>query len=283
MTTARATCIAVFLGFVIPATAAAQDDEPEVGWHDVAEITFVLTDGNARSSTLGGKNLLEYLWANARFSFDAGGIRSESTTVERIAVGDSQEFRIAKQSDEEVTAENYFLRSRYDRNITDRFFWFVGGGWHRNTFAGIKNRYTGVGGIGNIWFESDVSGFRTDYGVTFTYQDNVEGDDQDFGGLRIGWDYWRQLTGNTRFDSVLLLDENLNEGSDFRTDFTNSLAVSMSEHLALKASYQVLFDNEPSGSLIPLVTLVGAPTETLVLAPLDEVDSIFTLALVIDM
>ncbi len=283
MTYARATCIAVFLCFMIPATTAAQDDEPELGWHDVAEITFVLTEGNAKSNTLGGKNMLEYLWVNARLSFDAGAIRTESTTVEKTAVGDSQEFQVAEQFDEEVTAENYFVRSRYDRDITDRFFWFVGSGWDRNTFAGIENRYTGVGGIGNIWYESDVSSFRTDYGITYTYQDNVEGKDEDFGGLRIGWDYWRQLTGNTRFDSVLFLDENLNEGSDFRTDFTNSLAVSMSENLALKASYQLLFDNEPSGELIPLVTLVGVPTGTLVLAPLDEVDSIFTLALVIDM
>jgi putative salt-induced outer membrane protein YdiY len=268
---------------MIPATTAAQDDEPELGWHDVAEITFVLTEGNAKSNTLGGKNMLEYLWVNARLSFDAGAIRTESTTVEKTAVGDSQEFQVAEQFDEEVTAENYFVRSRYDRDITDRFFWFVGSGWDRNTFAGIENRYTGVGGIGNIWYESDVSSFRTDYGITYTYQDNVEGKDEDFGGLRIGWDYWRQLTGNTRFDSVLFLDENLSEGSDFRTDFTNSLAVSMSENLALKASYQLLFDNEPSGELIPLVTLVGVPTGTLVLAPLDEVDSIFTLALVIDM
>ncbi len=283
MTYARATCIAVFLCFMIPATTAAQDDEPELGWHDVAEITFVLTEGNAKSNTLGGKNMLEYLWVNARLSFDAGAIRTESTTVEKTAVGDSQEFQVAEQFDEEVTAENYFVRSRYDRDITDRFFWFVGSGWDRNTFAGIENRYTGVGGIGNIWYESDVSSFRTDYGITYTYQDNVEGKDEDFGGLRIGWDYWRQLTGNTRFDSVLFLDENLSEGSDFRTDFTNSLAVSMSENLALKASYQLLFDNEPSGELIPLVTLVGVPTGTLVLAPLDEVDSIFTLALVIDM
>jgi putative salt-induced outer membrane protein YdiY len=280
---AWATCIVVFLGFMIPATAAAQDDETELGWHDVAEITFVLTEGNAKSNTLGGRNLLEYLWVNARLGFDAGAIRTESTTVEKTAVGDSQEFQVAEQFDEEVTAENYFVRSRYDRDISDSFFWFVGGGWDRNTFAGIENRYAGVGGIGNIWYESDVSSFRTDYGVTFTYQDNVEGEDEDFGGLRIGWDYWRQLTGNTRFDSVLFLDENLSEGSDFRTDFTNSLAVSMSENLALKASYQLLFDNEPSGSLIPLVTLVGVPTGTLVLAPLDEVDSIFTLALVIDL
>lgn len=283
MTTARATCIAVFLGFLISATAAAQDDELELGWHDVAEITFVLTEGNAKSNTLGGRNLLEHLWASARLSFDAGAIRTESTTVEKTAVGDSQDFRVAKQSDKEVTAENYFVRSRYDRDISKSFFWFVGGGWDRNTFAGIENRYTGVGGIGNIWYENDVSGFRTDYGVTFTYQDNVEGEDEDFGGLRFGWDLWRQLTPNTRFDSILLLDENLNKGSDFRTDFTNSLAVSMSENLALKASYQLLFDNEPSGELVPLVTLVGAPTETLVLAPLDEVDSLFTLALVIDL
>ena len=167
---ARATCIAVFLGLLIPATTAAQDDEPELGWHDVAEITFVLTEGNAKSNTLGGRNLLEYLWANARLSFDAGAIRTESTTVEKTAVGDSQEFQVAEQSDEEVTAENYFARSRYDRGITDRFFWFVGGGWDRNTFAGIENRYNGVGGVGNIWYESGFARLNSSIPDSRPYQ-----------------------------------------------------------------------------------------------------------------
>ena len=52
---------------------------------------------------------------------------------------------------DEKTAENYYLRGRYDRNITERFFWYGGVGWDRNEFAGIKNRMTVFGGVGNLW------------------------------------------------------------------------------------------------------------------------------------
>ncbi len=40
-----------------PGSVAAQDERP-LGWTDVAEFTFVLTSGNATSSTLGLKNTL---------------------------------------------------------------------------------------------------------------------------------------------------------------------------------------------------------------------------------
>ena len=60
---------------------------------------------------------------------------------------------------------------------------------------------------------------------------------------------------------------------DLRADWTNSLAVAMSEKLALKASLQILFDNEPALTAVPL-------GDAEVLTPLGKVDSVFTVAIV---
>ncbi len=267
--------VAVALAVVAPAPGWAQD-ERKTGWFDTAELSFVLTAGNSQTTTLGAKNTLERVWERATFKLEAGGIRTESTVTTRTASGSPTDFVISEEGESQVTAENYFARGRYDRNLSDRVFLFGGLGWERNTFAGFDNRYAVIGGVGNSWFDRDDTRFRTDYGVTYTVQDNIVGARGEFAGARVSYDYWRKVLPTTDFYSTLILDENLDETEDFRADFTNSVAVAMSEKLALKTSLQLLYDNQPSLVAVPLE---GTP-DTTVLAELDELDSIFTVALV---
>jgi hypothetical protein len=103
----------------------------------------------------------------------------------------------------------------------------------------------------------------------------------DFPGVRAGWEYWRQLTASTEFESVLTGDLNLEETDDVRADFLNSLTVSMSDVLALEPSLQVLWRNRPSLTEVDLFTTGGAPLGQTVLTPLDKTDLLFRLALVV--
>jgi len=80
-----------------------------------------------------------------------------------------------------------------------------------------------------------------------------------------------------------LIDGNLDETSDYRADFTNYVAVAMSGRLALKASLQLLYDNEPSLGSLQLFTSDGVLFPgTFVVAPVDDLDSIFTVSLVMN-
>ena len=54
----------------------------------------------------------------------------------------------------------------------------------------------------------------------------------------------------------------------------------MSSQLALKVSWQLLYDNLPSLVGIPLTALGGGPTADTVFAELDSVDNLLTFALV---
>ncbi len=255
---------------------SARAQEAETGWKDVAELTFVLTGGNATSSTFGFKNTADYLWSNAAFQLSAGGIRTNTGRTVRTATGTPDNFSISETTDTETTAENYFLRSRLDRNLSEASFVFAGAGWDRNTFAGVDNRYAFVTGAGRTWFAEDTRKLKTDLGLTYTIQDDVvENPDVEdsFMGLRGSYDYFRKLTGNTDFTSVLVADQNLNETSDLRADWTNSVAVAMSERLALKTSFQLLYDKTPSLVAVPL-------GDGEVLTPLGEIDTAFTVAIV---
>jgi putative salt-induced outer membrane protein YdiY len=262
---------------LLPGALAAQDERP-LGWSDVAELTFVLTAGNASSSTFGLKNTAEHVWEKTAFKLSFGAIRTESGITTRTASGTPENFTVSESTETELTAENYFIKGRLDRSLGDAAFLFGGADWDRNTFAGIQNRYGFTGGAGKAWFEEEARRLKTDLGLTYTIQDDViENPDTDdsFIGLRGSYDYFRKLTETAGFTSTLVLDQNLNMTEDLRADWTNSVAVAMSEKLALKTSLQVLYDKDPALTSIPL----GDET---VLTPLKEVDSIFTVAIVVN-
>jgi putative salt-induced outer membrane protein YdiY len=261
-------------------TPVAAQDERELGWFDQAELTFVMTGGNTSQSTFGLKNSLDRVWENAAFRLTAGGLRTESTAFTRTATGTADNFTVGETSTSTVTAENYYARGRYDRNVSEAVFLYGGAGWDRNTFAGIDNRYAFVTGVGRTWADRDDLKFRTDAGATYTIQHDVAPNpdiSDSFAGARLSYDLFKRLSATTGFNSSLIVDENLADTDDLRADFTNSLSVAMSESLALKASLQLLIDNAPALTSIPLGT-----TGTNVLTPLGKTDSIFTLAIVMN-
>ncbi len=260
--------------------------EPE-RWKDSAEFSYVATAGNSETSTLGFKDKLGRKWDRSAFELNAGVVRAESTTTTRTAIGTPTSFQVHKQSTTDLTAESSFLNGRYDRKITDRFFWFGGAGWDRNRFAGIENRTTAVGGVGNIWIDTDKTKFRTDYAVAYTDEtDVVENPDfkAGFTGARLSSNFHRKVGANATYTNDLVLDENLNETADYRASMINSLTGSMNSRLALKVSLQWLYDHQPALKSVDLLDApppVGVKTGT-VLVPLDDLDTVFTASLVVN-
>jgi putative salt-induced outer membrane protein YdiY len=265
-------------------TTAAAQDEREPGWYDRAEVSFVQTGGNAEACTLALGNSLERVWADAQLGFQVGALRAESTVVTRFAVGTPDDFAVVEDERTDLTAEHYFARLRYDRKLREDWFWFAGLGWERNEFAGFDDRVIAVGGVGNVWWQRDDGHFRTDYGLTWTRQDDLVEDpsiSDSFLGLQLSWDYLRRFGERASYQNLLLVHENLDETEDLRADMTNSMQVAMTDRLALKVSLQLRYDHLPALAGVPLLDAGGDPTGALVLAELDELDTVFTTALVL--
>jgi putative salt-induced outer membrane protein YdiY len=266
-----------------------QDNPPAAirAWSDAAEFGYVATAGNAQSTTLGFKNTLGRKWERSSFEVKTGGVRVSATTTTRTAVGPGPaSFGVVEEKDTALSAENYFLNGRYDRTISGSVFWFAGGGWTRNRFAGVENRYEATGGIGNVWMDTDRAKFRTDYALSYTREDDViraPGVRDTFAGFRFSWKYEHRLGGTTTYGNDLVVDENLDDTSDLRGNMVNSVAVSMSRRLALKISLQSLYDHQPAFKEIPLLDAPppGGVRIGTVLDRLDTLDTIFTASLVV--
>lgn len=282
----RASALLILLTAAVPSSLPAQESEGEPGWSFAAELSFVATAGNAESNTIGLSGGAERIWESSRLRLSVGGVRTESSTRTRFAVGSPDDFDLVERSSREKTAENYYARGRYDRDVSDLLFLFGSAGWTRNTFAGFDNRLVLAAGLGNTWVDSERQTFRTDYGVTYTVLDEVVEDPAQkdrFGGFQVGYEYDLQVTDNTRLESRATADDSFDELEDVRVDWLNALTVSISEALAIKTSVLLQWDNLPSLTAVELQDPVGTPTGETVLVPLDELDSLFTVALVLNL
>jgi putative salt-induced outer membrane protein YdiY len=263
--------------------AFGQEEEKKLGWADQAELAFVLAAGNSETSTLGFRNVLSRIWEDAEFHFELAGLRTETATITRTPVGlSADDFVIEESKVSALTAENYLARAKYDRNLSPRLYAYGSGGWDRDEFAGVRNRYYGAGGVGNIWYDRENLRWRTDYGLSVTHEEPTVGSGDTFAGIRLSSDFLRQLTGNTSVENLTIANENLEDGDDLRIDSLTALAVSMVEHLAIKLSLRLLYDNVPSFTEVPLQLPGGAVTAILVPVQADKLDTRFALAVVVD-
>ncbi|MEJ2542333.1 MAG: DUF481 domain-containing protein [Gemmatimonadota bacterium] len=281
-----ALCGLTLLGVAGPVDLHAQDevDEATLRWLFTADFSAVFARGNAESATLGLGATARRKWERDEIRFDLGWVRVETGTVVRRAVGDADDFTVEREVNTEKTAENMFARGRYDRTFSDHWFGYGAVDWMRNTFAGIDSRTLLALGAGTQWIDTDRTDFSTDYGVTWTFQEDVVPNpdvEDSFGGLRLGYDLRHDLTASTVFTSRLTFDQNLNDTEDRRLDWGNSVTVDINDVLALKPSLLLQWRNLPSLGEVPLFSPGGVDTGTTVLAPLRKLDTTFTIALVL--
>lgn len=283
-TRGRAAAGLVMVGLAAGPLESRAQDAPAQGWTFKGELTSVLSGGNGEAVTFGLGSQIENRRGPNHWRFEAGGVRTEATRITRRAIGTEAAFVVEEEEDRQKTAEAYFARARYDRQLSEHFFAFGGVDWLRNTFAGVDSRFLTAAGAGNTWIDREDTRLKTNYAVTYTFQSDVVENPfvkSSFPGLRAGWEYFRRATATTEFESTMIADMSLDERDDVRLDLTNSLNVAISSALALKPSLQILWRNLPSYTEVDLFSPGGVPLDATVLTPLEKVDYFFKLALVV--
>lgn len=261
--------------------AEAAAEEP-AGWTGSGELGVVATSGNTETSSLSGRLEATRSWAEGTLRLTASALRAEETETERRAIGATpDDVRIVETSDTRLAAESYSAAAQYDHELTERLFAFGSTRWERDELAGIADRVSVGAGLGRIWADREELASRASLGVTYTREEGTSGLERDFAGLRVSWDYRRLLTETTTYTHALVVNENLEDADDLRADLLASIAVAMTERLALKVSGQVKFDNQPAFEAVPRELPDGTPAGDTVLVELEEVDTVLSAALVV--
>ena len=276
----------LILGLALALPAHAEDGDS--GWSSTAEFGLVMTSGNAESETISFKDETKKSWDKSSLTFKLGAIRAETTTTAPTAFGTPGSFTVESNESTSLSAESYYFEGRFDREITEKFFWFAGTGWDRNRPSGINSRVTAFGGVGNIWRDDEKVSFRTDYALSYTdeefYPDTTL--TNDYSGLRASWGYKHQFTESTTYFNDFVLDYGFDDSDNWRANMINAVAVAINDKMALKVSLQWLYNNLPPSDLIPLFDIAGPSPPAVqidtVSVEKDELDTIFSAALVIN-
>lgn len=285
-------CMACLLLLMSSASRAQVEVEEgeELGWSNETDLSLVVTDGNSSTETLGFNNHLQRLWSRARYSLRIEAVRSNTADDPfAIVIPETDGGFYVEYPDKTLDVERYFIENRYDRSITERFFWNAGVSWERNKNAGILSRYIGFAGVGNLWWSREDLSFSTTYGLSYTDREDEVPDplkDDSFVGFRFGWEYMNKWGKVTTYRNNWNFTNSLDDTSDYYSDMVNSISVAINKRLALKVSLQWLYNSVPGLEDVTLYVLdpdTGLKVEVgEVQIRKEKLDTIFSTSLVVN-
>lgn len=229
------------------AMAQEEEKERELGWSNVADVGIVATAGNSPTGTFTFDDKLTYTWERSSLRFHAGALRFQKPD-DTIAVGTEDDF-VVVYPEVELDKERYYIRAAFDKHINDRFFWVAGGGWQRDTDAGIENRLDAFVGAGNFWKETANIKFKTDYALGLTTrEDEIEDPlrEDKYPSARLSYDLMTKISKNAQFDSDLVFVASLKTAEDWNINNINAVTSNFTDLLALRASLQFIYYHLPA-------------------------------------
>lgn len=127
--------------------------------------------------------------------------------------------------------------------------WHAGVSWDRNVQAGILSRSVAFAGVGHVWWARKDLKFDTSYGLSWTDRteeiQDPEKEDR-FPGVRFSWNYTNRWGKFVTYKNDWRFNISLSDISDYSSTMSQSVAVPMSSHLALKVSLQWKYNSEPA-------------------------------------
>ena len=208
----------------LTAGAYAQEAKP---WKDAAELSYVQTSGNSKTTTLSAKNLFNYDWQKAALELTAGGLGTKSGTS--------------------VTAEQYNASEKVSWKLTGKNYTFEKAAWEKNRFAGFKDRWDLGLGVGRHILESADNQLFAEVGGGYIFEDRMPGaENKSFGTYRGYAKYIRTLSPTANASQDLEYLGNLKESDGYRMNAETALVASISTHFSLKASHVWKYANSPS-------------------------------------
>ncbi len=215
------------LCFVLIASAAAAASAQETKkWKDAAELSYVQTSGNSKTSTLSAKNTYNYDWEKAALELTAGGLGTESRNV--------------------VTAEQYNASEKVSLKLSGKNYAFEKTAWNKDRFAGIKDRWDFSLGLGRNLLDTADDKLSVEAGGGYIFEDRLRSGNQSFGTYRGYAKYARTLSATAYASQDLEYLGNLKDSDGYRMNAETALVTSISTHFSLKASYLWKYVNSPS-------------------------------------
>lgn len=212
-----------FINLFVPGLRAEEPAKKK--WKNIAELSFVSTNGNTQSSASSAKDTYTYQWTRTMLELIAGGVGAKT--------------------DGHTTAEEYYASEKVAYLISDRNYVFEKGRWDRNRFAGIQDRYDAGAGLGRQIIKTDKDNLNGELGGGYISEDRTVGPTNNFASGRAYTKYLHIFTPTATFSQDIEYLHNFDKGDDFRVNTETALISALSANLSLKVSYVWKHVGEP--------------------------------------
>jgi hypothetical protein len=269
-----------------------KDEEVKaVEWKAAAQGGLVLTTGNSRTTTLSG---------GVNASRKAGG---NKLSIELALAYTQTEILVAAdtngtpgigpgeiQTIDQVTAEAWTMKARYDRFLTKRNSLYLTGLVMADEPAGKELIGGGQIGYSRLLLKTEKHELAAELGYDFTHEDYVApGDPLNIHSLRAFVGYTGTLTKATQLSASTELLENLNEEAapggdiapfeDARLTSKVALTTALSTDLSVRVAFTARYDAAPA----PQPPFGAVPYEPGFTPLADELDTTTELQLIVSL
>jgi putative salt-induced outer membrane protein len=216
--------------------------EPPPLVEGTGELSFVSTGGNSETQTLGTRGSL--IWRPGAWTTElkAGFVNATTDGV-----------RSARSLNAEV---------RESRRLTPRTELYGHGGYRRDLFAGIENRFSVDGGLAFLVLEPEPQSLKLDAGVGYVHEDRLDEPASRFAAATAGADYRWTINDRSALSDTFGFTANLEDGNDWRYSNVLALTVELNSTFALKLSHAANFLNEPVDGFEKLDTITSVALVT---------------------
>lgn len=195
----------------------------------------------------------------SEFNTDFGFVSvSGNTSVTTLSLGEKWIRRIARwefkqelgavygKTDGAETSNLWRASVRGDYGLGSNLALYARTAFDRNKFAGVKSRVAeGLGVVARL-IARERTQLSFEGGFEVTQQRNLDGTSESFSSLRGAGSWKRTFTATSYFFQGIEVLPNLDDSDDYRINSETTVVAPLSSHVAMKASYQVRFDNLPS-------------------------------------
>ena len=195
----------------------------------------------------------------SEFNADLGFVSvSGNTSVTTLSLGEKWIRRISRwefkqdlaavygKTDGTETSNLWRASVRGDYGLGAKLALYARTAFDRNKFAGVKSRFAeGVGLVAKVR-ATDIDQLNVEGGFELTQQDNLDGTNDSFSSLRAASTWKHMFSATAYFFQGVEWLPNLDDSEDYRINSETSVVAPLSTRVAMKASYQLRFDNLPS-------------------------------------
>lgn len=206
---------------------------------------------------------IEALKPDWTVKLEAGGNMTEGNTETLDAQGrfdiirktdaDLLNFYLAavySEQDDNRTKNEYRGGGKYEREITERWFWYARTELEFDEFENLDLRATAAAGAGYYWIRKPEHELKTRLGGGYRHEAYDDGRSEDDAIVDLGLDYRLQIVKFAEFTHSTTYSPDIEDTDNYRLDFDTALALPLKDdRWKFKVGMRNEYNSQPSPGL----------------------------------